>query len=103
MSHEQVLSRSSAATMPGAPLAGIRVMVASTATHQTNPATETAVNQPNRGPSTHASSAQTSAETATRNSITPTPPTGNTEPTVAGGPVLPDVPGRSATGQGRAT
>ena len=82
MSHEQVVSRPSAGTMPGAPFAGMSVIDAITATDQTNPAIAPAVSQPRRGRSASASSQHTRAAPPMRRSITPTPPTGNTPPTL---------------------
>ena len=52
MSHEQVVSRPSAETTPGAPLAGISVMAAIAVRVQTNPAIAPADSQPSRGRST---------------------------------------------------
>ena len=82
MSHEQVVSRSSAETMPGAPLAGISVISPITTTDHTNSARVTAPNRPSRRHSSAARPAQSSPDTATPSSITPTPPTGNMCPTL---------------------
>jgi hypothetical protein len=78
MSQEHSVSRLSAGTMPGAPLAGISVTNPITATDQSSPANATANTVPNRGRRPSASSATSSPDTAVPSSITPTPPTGNT-------------------------
>ena len=97
MSHEQVSSRSSAETMPGAPLAGIKVISPITTTDQTRSPSTTAPGRPIRPRDAATSARQTSPDRATPTSITPTPPTGNMATT------LPRAarPLRRAPGSGR--
>ncbi len=77
MSHEQVSSRPSAGTIPGAPFAGISVSTAITASDQSSSPSSTDHGQPNHCASSTASPPTRTPATTMSRSITPTPPTGN--------------------------
>ena len=74
MSHEQVVSRPSAETIPGAPFAGISVRTAMTATDQSSSPAMTDHCHPKRRARAAVTAANTRPAAAMSTSMKPTPP-----------------------------